>query len=310
MSTAPTDIQALMEQRNKAEEAIRTGKPAEPPKPNEPAPSEPVKPGAPGDPHRLRSLQRQVNQFREEAAELRGKLEALRELGAVPAPKAASVKGAEDPEPVRSQFASDAEYQRALGKWDARQEVKKAEEKRAAEQTDSAEVTALREELAQAAELAQTAIKDLFPDYEQKKELDDEEGIKVDPSKHLNLCLEIARSPYSAHIAYYFFDHQKELQEILDMAPDAAKQVRAIHRLEGRLEKEYSNPKAPEAKPQGENRVNPAEADAGRNATERDVRKPRPSTEVAARGGSPAPDDPKPGTAAWAAMRNARLTGR
>ena len=97
--------------------------------------------------------------------------------------------------------------------------------------------------------------------------------------------------------------------------------------MEGRIEKLYtkdepekdpakegSDKKTPAAQAAGatpKDRTHPAEgtvvthSEPGRTTAERDARKPRPSSEVTARGGSAPPDEPEIGSAAWMEKRNA-----
>jgi hypothetical protein len=315
---APFDPAAHFKARNEAEEARRTGK--EPPKPAaEPVKAAETKPEPPPEPVKAaletprlpRSVRREMNRLREEAAEARGRLEAYKELGvtqkvgAVPA-------GAEDPEPQLADFNTEADYYRALGRWDARQEVKKAETKLEERETQKTELEQLHADIQAAETHAQQDIKELFPDWDEvsKAAAEDEDAPEFVPADHPVLMLMLARSDMKARILYHFAKHAEEFQKMLDLTKNPEKQAITFARLEGRVEKLYEKKAAQAPAEAPKDRTHPAEAvtPAGRTApstvAESDARKPRPSTEVAARGGSAAPEEPPIGSAAWMVRRN------
>lgn len=302
------DVKSLdfMQQRNEREAALKAGTPA----PEKPAPIEvkPVDTKADSEPPRpSRSERRAQNRLREEIGELRGKLAAYEELGVKPAQAA---PGAEDPEPKRDQFKTDAEHQRALGRWDARQEAKKLvgnvqEEASAAQQRQEWEDHVR----AMAAKMTED-IKTL-PDWDEVAK--DAEELEYVPSEHPTLMGFIHSSDLKAFILYHFAKHPDEFQKMLDMSKTPAAQIRAMGRLEGRIEKLYSTEKAAQAPEKApKDREDPADPskDGGRNSAVRETGKPRPSTEVAARGGSAAPEKPALGSPQWMAERNRQQYGR
>ena len=97
---------------------------------------------------------------------------------------------------------------------------------------------------------------------------------------------------------------------MLDLKP--AEQIRAFHRLEGRLEKAYDKPEAAQATPEKGKTASTPQKLEGRAEPQQEVKpaKPKPSAEVAARGGSPAPDEPAIGSVAWMQKRNQAQFGR
>ena len=317
--TDALDVKAHLEQRNAADQARREGK--EVPKPA--AAAEVVEESAVEKPHQAsRSERRLQNRLREEIGELRGRLKAYEELGMRPGsvPPAAVAAPVTDPEPQRREFGTDAEYNRALGRWDARQEVAKATERVETKLTEreqqAAELEQLRADIAASEIQAQADIKELFPDWEQvsKDALDDPDAPEFTPAEHPMLMMMIARSDMKARVLYHFAKNPEALEGMLGMTKTPDRQIAAFHRLEGRVEKLYDKPKVAQAagKGQEERATHPAEANAGRSksTSESDARKPRPSSEVAARGGTAVPEEPAVGSAAWMAARNARTGGR
>ena len=313
------DVKAHLEQRNATDQARREGK--EVPKPATAA--EVVEESAAEKPHQAsRSERRLQNRLREEIGELRGRLKAYEELGMRPGsvPPAVVSAPVSDPEPQRREFGTDAEYNRALGRWDARQEVAKATERVETKLTEreqqAAELEQLRADIAASEIQAQADIKELFPDWEQvsKEALDDPDAPEFTPAEHPMLMMMIARSDMKARVLYHFAKNPEALEGMLGMTKTPDRQIAAFHRLEGRVEKLYDKPKVAQAagKGQEERATHPAEANAGRSksTSESDARKPRPSSEVAARGGTAVPEEPTVGSAAWMAARNARTGGR
>ncbi len=273
---------------------------------------EPVKAEAEPEaaPRLPRSVRREMNRLREELGYLRAKAEAAEaKPTAAAAPK-------EDAEPIRKDFASDAEYLRATQKWDKAQEAKAAEKGSA----DTAQTEQFRAHLKAMDEKAAEDIKTLA-DWEEvsKAALEDEDAPEFDGTEHPTLMGMLAASDVKAFALYHFAKHPDEFQKMLDLTKDPNAQIKSFHRLEGRLEKMYDSVQKPaqgsEAEKPKEDRKHLAEAEPvkakpGETAAGAIPAKPKPSSEVAARGGSPAPDAPVPGTAAWNAMRNQAQFGR
>lgn len=305
--------------RNEAEQAQRSGKPVgpvkvdavdtEPAKPVPGIPEEPVKPEAP----RLsRSQRREQNRLREEIGMLKGRLQAFEEMGIKP--KQAEVKAADDPEPQLAQFGSEAEYNRALGRWDARQEAKTVLGKKDEAEKSTKELETYRDHL-KAMDAKATEDMKLLPDWDEvSKSAQGDDAVEFVPDDHPTLMGLIASSDIKAFVLYHFAKHQDELQKILDLTKTPGEQIRAFARLEGRIEKLYTAKELEKQEPaqgsdkskdESKDRKHPAEAiTAGRTAADRDISKPRPSTEVAARGGSAPPNEPTVGSKEWMANRN------
>jgi hypothetical protein len=124
----------------------------------------------------------------------------------------------------------------------------------------------------------------------------------------------IMHSDVRAFMLHHFAQNPQVFQKVIDLRDDPNGQIALFKRLEGHVETMYSNSSKKEAaqasdksKDESKDRTHPAEAakPAGRNSD-----KPRPSTEVAARGGSAPPEEPEPGSAAWMARRNQVTGGR
>jgi len=304
------DVKAFIAGRN-------SGAPAKIEEP-QPAPAaESVKPGAAAGPddleqiidqvpdHRLsRSVRRELNRLREELGAARGQLDLARQLGLLKSPAEEPVKAAaEDIRPARKDFATDPEFERAMGRWEARQEAKKVVDTARAEQDQVATMEALR---AQAREALAKAEKDRaeLQDWDQVQEK--AEGMTIGP----NLQAMIMLSDQQAFVLHYLATHEVDYQHLIEKEGDFDALKGAFGRLEGKVEVIYSSetskPAAQAASESPKDRSHPekaAQARATAQATEQ-ATKPKPSAEVAARGGIPAPEEPKPGTAAWAARRN------
>lgn len=253
-----------------------------------------------------RSQRRQLNAAIRDAAEARGRLAVLEEMiaaGKISAPAKETI--AVDAEPLRAQFGSDAEYLRATQKWDKAQDAKAA----AKEGETSAQSEQSKAHFMAMDEKATEDIKTLTDwDEVSKAAIDDEDAPELDPSEHPTLMGMLASSDVRAFALYHFAKHPEELQKMLDLSKTPNEQIRAFHRLEGKLEREYSNPKAAQAaEPEKgkKDRIHLAEAvRPGETATGAIPVKPKPSSEVTARGGSPAPDEPAIGSPAWMLKRN------
>lgn len=322
------DVKAHLERGNVVEEALKLGK--EPPTATPGQPAVGVKEEdrsgrqiKADEDHSTRRDRRTENRLREEAALNKGRADMLQEMidkGLVGPVGTKAPKIDADPEPIRADFTTDAEWYRAVGRWDARQEAAKVGTKIAEQQTQAQELETMRGEMMAAQE---KAVKDkaIFEDWDavlQKQQESEEDGTAPTFSieTHPTFVIMISRSDVKAHLAYHFAEHPDELQTILDLPDSSAKQIAAFHRLEGRLEKEYSKPKVAQAVEDKtpEQRATPEKAAQARGAESAQViveRKPKPSASVnAPGGGSPVPDEPAPGSAAWMAKRNSLTGGR
>ncbi len=281
---------------NEEEAARRSGK--TPAKPEE-------KPVVAETPEATRKEKRLADKLREDAAVERGRRLQLEEMIAKGSTVGIPAKGEapkpDDPEPKRADFQDDASFNRALGRWDTRQEVKKSVDGIRQENAQRVELDGLLAEIYEANEPAEKAIAQFYPDFKEKQEADDDSGTRIDTAKEHEafVGVTILKSPVRAHLQYYFFDHPEELRAILDLN-DNVRAASKIARLEGRLEKEYADKQA--TKPE--------------TAAERDARKPPPSESGSPKGGSAPSRDIQailPNgrmNPAWEAMRNEETARR
>ena len=290
VETKPEDLKAFVEARNKGEEIKKADPPATEP--------EAKKADEPEPPRLPRSVRRELNRLREELGAERARRE-LAEAGK-PEPKAAPK---EDAEPQRKDFGTDAEYLRATQKWDKAQEAKasaKTAEAGTQQEQFAAHLKAMDEKAV--ADIA------LIPDWEevQKKAADDEDAPEFAPDEHPTFMAMLAQSDVRAFALHHFAKNPDALESMLALTKDPGAQIRAFHRLEGRLEKEYASDKAAQADPAKGKTADTPQKPQGRAEPQQEAQpaKPKPSSEVAARGGSPAPDEPAIGSPAWMQKRN------
>ena len=306
--TPKFDPIAYQKQANEQEQAHRNGKPIVPPiaeKPKEPEKPKEAHQSENEEDRLPRRDRRTMNKLREEVGELRGRLQAYEELGITKAKSEAAPPSGEDaPKPQRAQYSTDAEYIEALGTWT----TERAIDKRA--QTE-AELEEERHLSALYAKMEEKAIEDskLFPDWDDAREEALEKGFQITGKETLKA---INTSEVKAHLLYYLVKNPKELKALND-TPEGSFKIRTIGKLEAILEKMYSTEEskkevvqASESEDSKERTTHPAEAQAGRNSAVRDSGKPRPSTEVAARGGSAPPGDIRIGSPEWHARENER----
>ncbi len=301
--------------RDAAQQAIREGK--EPPAPAakaEPAKTVAAKSEESDDhsPNLSRSQRREMNRLREEAAELRGKLSAIQEFGL--AKKVEAATAPKDEEPQRKDYADDATYQRALGRWDARQETKAELAKRdeATGQTEAQRQLEAQVQAANAKFQADVAQIDNWDEIRKAAEESDEQPEYV-PAEHPGLMTLIATSDAQAFVLAHLATHPADMQRLLDLTAKPADQIQLFRRLEGRAEMVYSKPeKAAQATSHaGKTAITPEKAEQARGtAAAVKTAIPKPSAEVAARGGSPAPEEPTAGTKAWMERRDAMFKAR
>jgi hypothetical protein len=273
----------------------------------EPAAAEPAKQDDSHESVKLpRSVRRELNRLREEAAEARGQLTAMREImtrGGKLEPEAAK-PAAEDAaaKPARDKFATDAEYTEALATWSAKQVTDQAEQSRQTEDRIRAMSAKAQEDMA------------LIPDWEAHQRDAVENGPEFKPAEHGTLMLLLGTSEYQALALDYFATHADEFEEMLALTPKPAKQIEEFRALEGHLKRVYSQLKKGAPKPKEESST--AEG-AKKEEKPAAAKLPKPSESAAARGGS-APDttvspyleDGKTINPAWKEMRNQRERGR
>ena len=316
----PFDAKAHIEQRNANDALRQAGKPIVAPiKPEEPKPAEPAEAKQPTRVARsLNRLQREVGAAEERARILKEENERLRAVPAA-APTAAVDS---DPEPIRKNFATDLEFARAVNKWDARQEAKKIVDTRDEEQSKADQQAALAAAVKASGEKFEVD-RAIFGEEEWKKRVDqmaelEEEDPAMSWSSDTVFAQLLFTSDVRAAVLFWASENPEKFKALI-AEKDIPTLVRRFSRVEGIAEKlldEYQK-KSDDAKkkaapasekngtsPSPKAGEHPAEEaqTSGRNGAT--APRPRPTSEVAARGGSAPPDEPKVGSAAWMEARN------
>jgi len=283
-----------------------------------------------------RSARREMNRLREAAAEERGRRTALEELlakGITVSPTGqpkVQTEAEADPEPQRKDFPDDAAYNRAAGRWDARQEARKELEKAGTQGAQAAQVEAVRTEIQEMEKKCEADLKVNFPTegpdswmavaaaagkpkpanfatdalYEADLERWEKAGhadAEFVPDQHPSLTIMIARSKQKAGVLYHFAKHPEVLRELLELTPNFESQLDTFRQLEGEVKVLYTPKQKPDAK------------EAKPSTAELDARKPKPSESVAVRGGTATDGkvemllpDGKTLNPAWKAEQNTR----
>ncbi len=310
------DTAKYIQQRNEAK--ANAGKQVaivtEPEKHAEPV----VEPEKPVKVHDPRSLRRQINKYQKDAEYWRGRAETMQEFFGKNGATANSGKDAgdttqDDAEPQRNQFPTEADYIRAATKWDRAQDAKTSQSKaEEAKKNDE-----FRAELEAMDAKTATDIETLFPDWDEvmQASAESEDAPELDWGKNPTLAGLFSRTPYRAAIIYTWAKDPEAMQKMIDLSSDPQKQISAFHRLEGKMEILYDSKQAAQAKKPKEDskdRTHLAEAEKpGEPVAAVKTAKPKPSSVVAATGGSSAiPDAPAPGSPAWFQARNQRKYGR
>lgn len=317
----PFDVAEYIKNRNQAEADARAGKiPAQPVKVEEPEKVAEPEPelDAPVTTRAQRRMQNRLNQelgaerARREAAER--ELAELRAKPSVPADKAQEQWLLPELEPVRVNFASDAEYNRALMRWDARQEARKELAQR---DVVSEGYKEFEQQVAAAKDKYQADI-ELIPGWEErlkKIQENEEDAPKFVPEQHPGIMGLLSVSDVQAAMIIYLGETPEQMQKLLDLTPLATdspktkdrklgEQVQLFKRLEGRAERLYDKPVTKET-PKTEDKPKVA------SKAERDAAKPRPSESVKVTGGTATDgdipillEDGKTLNPAWKARRN------
>ena len=336
--TQEFDVQAFLAKRNAPpappeeveakpkEEAKPEVKAEEPPKVEE-AKVEPPKPHAS---RRERWLLKQLGKQEALTEQLNARLAELeaKSKGGDPATEPEAVKT--DPEPQRADFASEAEFVRALGGWVARHETKQtleAENKKQAE-LRSQESYLKHVQLMDAKEKEDIA---LFDDWEEVKKAglaNKETLLRVTPA--LTECLEL--SDKRAAVLHYFCTHPEAVKRFDALAEfddkdkqtpqSRANQIQEFLRLEGRVESYVEKYMEKKAKAEKKEDPKPPAAEVKKEeppkpkaptAEERDAKKAVPTAAISPKAGGIADDTPKmfldDGATLnpkWSAWRNAQ----
>ena len=236
------------------------------------APVEGAKPAEHDDEDEVRlprSIRRELNKLRRENGELAGRLAMVQELQAAGMSKkeatAAVDAAAPTGEPQREQYASDAEFIKALAKHEAAGLMAAKD----AEREQQAQASQFMSGIDAATTKFHADVKDRFPDFAEVLEAGSAKD-DIDPAKHETFIALIAQSDERAAVLYHLAKNPDERAAILAMTPAA--QIKAFHRLEGRLERAAAKEEEPK-----------------KTAAEVDAKKAKPSGAVAAKGGMTAP---------------------
>lgn len=241
-----------------------------------------------------RSVRRELNRLRSEVGEYKGRLAMMTELQAAGLTKTeakAEVAKIESGEPTREQFQSDADYNKALIKFEA----KKLHDESQAQATAKTREQEFFGSVAENTKKFEADVK-TYPDWAEK--MDAMDDIALDAVQQQALVALLGLSDQRAAVLYHFASNPAELKDFMAMPFD--RQEKYFHRLEGRLEAGSVKAAEPEKKPKP-------------TAAEIDAKKAKPSASVEAKGGQPTdggvqmmmPD----GTTinpAWLAQQNAK----
>ena len=309
----PFDPAKFVEDRNRAERERASPKPVQTQQRTPIVPTaepERPKPGAPADPDAeplkwSRSQIREMNKLREAKARAEGEAAALRSLvGREPASSATKAK---DPnaEPARADFANDQEYLKAVAKYEANQAVSQT--------TANREVYDEIRSRVQAADSLQVEHMKLIPDWE---EISKDFGELIYPDGDTTTPYLVGVSDMRAFVLEHFVKHPKDWDKLVSLKTPEEKHT-YFARLEGRCETEYNKrvqaaqaAKEPEAPTKDRKDAAPGSPRQTAQNGGSPVRLPKPSSEVAAKGGSAPPAEPAIGSPEWMAARNRRQYGQ
>ncbi len=256
-----------------------------------------------------RSQRRALRAAEERTANL--VLETLTKAGVI---KKEAEPEAVEVEPKRADFpAGDegmAQFVRATQKWDKTQEAKTE----AAKGTETAQTEELKTFLGEMDTKAAEDMKSLKDwDKVMKTAQDHEDLPEFIPDEQPILMSLLSRSDMRAFVLYHFAkpENFEAFEDLLALSKTPDQQIKSFHRLEGRLEKMYDadrseKTEAAQADPEKEKTASTPQKPQGRAEPQQEAQpaKPKPSSEVAARGGSPAPEEPAIGSPAWMLKRN------
>jgi hypothetical protein len=292
MSTPVFNATEYIQKANEREQLSRDVKPAAasteaaaaPAKPAEAEPTSEEKTEASA--RASRSQRRLLRQL----GEAEGRTKVLEEMLHLTRPAAAATAKAEnteDPEPARDKFQDDASYNRALGRWEARQEATKTVAQALGQKE---QIESLRDQV-RAADAKAQEDKAIFDDWDQVQKDALEDGPEFNPAEHPVFMGLLATSDQKAKILYHFGKHADEFEKMLALsdAKNPGQQIRMFARLEGKVEKLYEK-----GEKKAEAASNKKTDDKKPTAAERDAKKAAPSESVAARGGSAPPNTVSP----------------
>lgn len=213
-----------------------------------------------------RESNKEVRELREQLAKQQGQLEALLTLRTVgDQPPAAKVAG--DAEPLRANFATEAEYAKAIGRWEAKQEMKQMEVKRVDEAQQQAFISRVRKADEETAKIIPT-----LADWEEVRQQAIDENIQI---SDVTLQTRVSVNPNKALLYYHFVKHPEVLEELEALGKtDIGDMIAELALLDKEVKVLYT-PK--QDKPEEKRQLSAAESDA---------RKPKPTEAVAPKGGT------------------------
>lgn len=225
----------------------------------------------------------------------------------------------QDPEPQRADFASDAEFLRAAGRWDARLEARKEFSKAEAERQAARSQEQYVQRVAAMDEKAADD-RSIFDDWDDAvKEAQKSDALKFTPTQTMTALFET--SNVRSAVLYYLCKHPNAMKALEAHKENAAEQIQEFRRIEGRAETLYNR----EAKKQKEEAAASEKEKAAPvkvaekahepprpTAAELDAKKPQPTAAITPKGGSTPDSKPSPFledgvtiNPVWLASRNA-----
>lgn len=194
------------------------------PTPETPKPAEPP---AEDEAHTLRRQEvRRLKQLEKENATLSGRLSAFEEQWkAQQAGKPAEPPPDPNAKPTRVQYANDADFMEAMGRWGARQEGEKVAQQRQFEDAVSYSDRKASEDLP------------LLPDWEANMAAFQASGLDWVPDEHPTLRNLIITSPHKAFALNYLVTHTDELEEFLALRENPTQLIAEFRALEGHVKR-------------------------------------------------------------------------
>ncbi len=210
-----------------------------------------------------------------------------------------AVASPEDPEPQRADFSTEAEYFRAVGKWEAKQTTKEQISKYEAELSAKRSEEQYRQRVAAMDIKAKEDI-EIFDDWDEVREKASGKDFKLTQT---NTVLSLfATSNVRTPVVYYLAQHPKAVERLESLKDDPAEAIQEFRRIEGRAETLY-NRESKKAKADA-SEVKKAEPvkevlkeepkPPVKTSAERDAEKPQPTGAITPKGGGVPSDTPSP----------------
>ena len=276
----PFDPKEFIRKANEREAAIRSGKQ---PIPEEKPVAATAQPSVEQTPQGRRARERAYREalrtqgaLEERASRAEAELERLRKSGETPPPTVA--KPPEDSEPQRTAYKTDAEYMRALGRWEGRQGAREEVQKIERTEAQKAQLAAYQAAARSASEKYQEDKKQ-FEDWDDViAEAEETPALDFNFDEHPVLMSLIALSKNRAAWYYHCAKNPEAFKELLALKNRPEDLIAAFKELEGEVKVLYRKEKK-EAKVE----------EKAKTAAERDAAKPAPSESVRVSTGTAAP---------------------